>query len=93
MTALLGGCASGHSATHCFPGHDPREPTDMNAQRSRRPRIVWMSAWFAIAALAWQTTRTAARTRRLERLTHAWLVAGSPAANADQHHLDRITQG
>jgi hypothetical protein len=51
-----------------------------------------MSAWFAIAALIWQTIRTAARTRRLERLTHAWLVAGSPAANADQHHHDRITK-
>lgn len=51
-----------------------------------------MSAWFAIVALAWQTIRTAARTRRLERLTHAWLVAKSSAANANQHHHDRITK-
>jgi hypothetical protein len=57
----------------------------MSVQRFRGRGIAWMSAWFAIAALAWQARRTAARTRRLEHVTHAWLVVGSPAANADQH--------
>lgn len=73
------------------PPPDPREPSDMNVQKFRRRGIVRTSALLAIAALAWQANRTAARTRRLEHLTHAWLVAGSPAVNADQHHCNRIT--
>jgi hypothetical protein len=58
----------------------------MNVQKLRSHGIVRMSAWLAIAALTWQTIRTAARTRRLEHLTHAWLVARAPAANTDQRH-------
>jgi hypothetical protein len=61
----------------------------MNVQKLRSRGIMWMSAWCAIAALAWQTIRTVARTRRLEHLTHAWLVAESPAANADHRHCNR----
>jgi hypothetical protein len=45
--------------------------------------MVEMGAWLAIAALAWQAIRTAARARRLEHLT-AWQVAEPPAASAEQ---------
>jgi hypothetical protein len=46
--------------------------------------MVEMGAWLAIAALAWQAIRTAARARRLEHLTRAWQVAEPPAASAEQ---------
>lgn len=63
----------------------------MNVQKVRSRGIVRMSALFAIVALAWQTIRTAARTRRLEHLTHAWLVAGPLSASINQRDCNHST--
>lgn len=51
---------------------------------SRRRGFVQLSPWFAIAALVWQAIRTTARARRLEHVTRAWQVAGSPPTNSDK---------
>jgi hypothetical protein len=59
--------------------------TNVHTHQRHHRGIVQMSAWAAIAALAWQAIRTAARTRRLEHLTHAWHIAESPPAHTDQH--------
>jgi hypothetical protein len=59
----------------------------MDVAMFRRHRgLVRLGAWFAIAALAWQATRTAARTRRLEHLTRAWQVAGSKRPASDDQY-------
>jgi hypothetical protein len=57
----------------------------MNVHTSRRRGFAQLSPWFAIAALVWQAIRTAARARRLEHVTRAWQVAGSPPTNAARH--------
>jgi hypothetical protein len=56
-----------------------------NVHTSRRRGMVQLSAWFAIAALAWQAIRSAARARRLEHVTRAWQVTGPPTTNAGRH--------